>query len=178
MKRSFEEILHLRASGHVKRWHTMHVNREQTVAAHCAQALTLLLVLHPDPSVRLIKAVLWHDAPERITGDVPSTGKARFVDLKTAVTSAEMTIAAEDLPSLGRALSHLDNEELHWLRAVDLIELIMHCGDELLSGNQHARPVMLRVTQWIRSEWSANHFPEEAYQFFEWYLQHGQRSLA
>jgi hypothetical protein len=177
-KRPYEEIISLRASGHVRRWHTMHALLDQDVAAHCAQALSLLLMLHPNPSIRLIKAVLWHDSGERVTGDGPSTGKIRFPALKAAFTNAEMTVAAEDHHAFGTAMAALTNEDLSWLRAVDLIELAMHCGDELMVGNQHFRPVMLRATQMIRSVSNSGQMPSEAIEFFEWYVQHGQRSLA
>ena len=148
----FGEIMRLRASGHVRRWHTRPTLLGQDVAAHCAQALTLLLLLHPDPRMDLIRAVLWHDSGERVCGDAPSPGLERFKNLRIVLKQAELDVARDDHPTYHAAHENLSLIDRQWLRAVDLLELIVYCGDELLVGNQHFRVVLDRAVAWFRLE--------------------------
>lgn len=141
-----DEINRSRASGAVKRCHTFPTIGEYTVGQHSYDALGLLLLLHPDASGNLIRAVLWHDAGERRLGDLPATAKWRHEGLGQVYGEAEMEVLREEHPTAFRALVALTREEYGWLRTVDALELVMWCDDQLWLGNQHARVVRERVT--------------------------------
>lgn len=99
MRNRFDETLSLRASGHVRRWHTIRTITQQTVAEHSGQALTLLLQLHPDPSFNLIRALLWHDSAERVVGDVPSPALRADIVYRDAYEHAERVVFVTQHPS-------------------------------------------------------------------------------
>lgn len=141
------EILSLRASGLVKRWHVITTLREQTVAEHSAQALSLLLLLHPDPSIRLIKAILWHDSSELKCGDVPSPVRRENPELDAAYRRAERALAKKSHPSYAEI--ELTLTEKQWLQAVDVLELWLHCHDETMLGNQHFYVIEQRAGAWL-----------------------------
>ena len=147
---TFDEILSLRASGHVRRYHTVPHVASQSVAEHCAQALTLLFLLHPSPSVDLIKATLWHDAPERTTGDMPAPIKRDFEQLRDAMDCAERFFIVNH-STLHNAFLNLTEEDLAWLKAVDSLELFLWCHDQMAMGNRHFAVMERRVVQWIES---------------------------
>ena len=69
------------AHGHVRRWHTARVRRDQTLGEHVG--LVAMIALHLGIKVGLkqsslgclLAAALLHDAPETEFGDIPSPGK-------------------------------------------------------------------------------------------------------
>lgn len=143
------EALSLRASGLVKRWHTLSTLREQTVAEHSAQALSLLFLLHPSPSIPLVKAVLWHDSAERWCGDVPAPVRRENRALADAYLLAEIEHTRKNHPS---ALFDLTLDEQRWLKAIDVLELWLHCRDEVFMGNRHFEIVANRAYDYLFSE--------------------------
>src|SRR5690606_17115019 len=131
MKSSVIEALSLRASGHTTRWHTIHHLKRQTVSEHSAQALNLLLILHENPTVDLIKAVLWHDSAERVVGDLPAPALRGNPRLREEYKSAEACFfSTHDTPY--RAFLSLSAEDQAWLRGVDILELYLWCHDEMM----------------------------------------------
>ncbi len=145
------KILSLRASGHVKRWHTLPHFGEQTDAEHSAQALTLLFLLHPDPSVNLIKAMLWHDFAERYAGDVPAPARRENPTFALEYEKAENKFFAEH-GLMTEVFNQLDEDDWHWLKAIDTLELLLWCHDQMLLGNSHARIVAKRARGYLQSE--------------------------
>jgi 5'-deoxynucleotidase YfbR-like HD superfamily hydrolase len=152
----------------VRRFHTCQIIGEHTVAEHCAQAATLLLLLHPGPSVDLIAAVLWHDSSERVVGDVPSPTLRRFPKLGDAYVAAEYGVASNDHPSVGAVLAKLSPEDLWWLRAVDALEGLMFCCDQVNLGNRNLAPVRDKYLSWLRSPGSVT--PDPVLKFLTHYM--------
>ena len=62
-------------SGCVRRYHTLGDTISQTVGEHAWGVATLISLLHPDPSARLLKAALLHDGPGMPAGAAPSKVK-------------------------------------------------------------------------------------------------------
>lgn len=121
-----------REGGHVRRCHVVQHLGHYDVAQHSYNALSLLLVLHPNPSLQLIKAVLWHDVGERWLGDMPSPAKAADETLCKIYEDLEARVLAL---RLGLDVSQLQPEERAWLRAVDTVELLMWCNEQLCLGS-------------------------------------------
>lgn len=174
----FFEIESLRASGHTRRWHTFpHLGDSQTVAEHSGQAVSLLLLLHPSPSVSLIKALMWHDTAERIAGDVPAPIRRMNPDFAEHYELVEAKIHDEHHPSVARAMASLTIEELTWLKAIDVLELVMHCHDMWMLGNRHALIVRDRGVGYLENERKT---PPIVLEFLNHYLTQdgGPRSFA
>lgn len=167
-----DQILSLRASGHVKRWHTIRTITQQTVAEHSGQALTLLLMLHPDPSIRLIRTVLWHDSSERVAGDVPAPMRRAFPSFAKQYEEIEEVVAMRWHPE---ALETLNDEEQRWLKAVDTLELFLHAHDECRLGNCEFHIIFQRAKNYLMTLTT----PPEVVKFVEWFLVEGcTRSFA
>lgn len=143
---SIQRIRALREAGNVRRAHIIPHLGEYTVGKHSYDALTLLLVLHPDPSLDLVKAVLWHDAGERYLGDMPASAKVVSPHLKTAYELAELT----QLERMGvPALNELTLGERNWLRAVDMLELWLWCLDQKALGNRNVVRCYENITRML-----------------------------
>lgn len=131
VSRMIDRIRAFREAGNVRRSHTIPYHGEYTNGKHCYDALSLLLVAHPDPSTNLIKAVLWHDTAERWLGDLPHPAKKAFPMLGEEYAIAEEAI----LGQLG--IPSITNEELVWLKAVDALEFWLWAKDQEAIGNSH-----------------------------------------
>jgi 5'-deoxynucleotidase YfbR-like HD superfamily hydrolase len=145
-RKLIREVFALRASGKVKRWHTVSVIGEQTVDQHCAQCVSLLLLLHPDPSIDLIKAVLWHDSSEQRTGDMPAPIKRSHPDLRAAYHAAEMDVCQAQVSD---AFARLSDEDKRWVRTVDILEMALWAADQYMLGNQHALVWLGRAEKYL-----------------------------
>lgn len=137
----------LREAGHVRRCHTTHVIGDHyNVAYHSWNAAVLLMMLHPDPSPDLIKAVLLHDVGERFVGDLPAPMKWEFPAVKNEHGYVEKCIMNE---MIGVILQLTDEDE-EWLSSVDALEFFLYCADQLAMGNTHIAHAMTNITKHIR----------------------------
>lgn len=166
----YQEILSLRASGRVVRWHTVPtLGTPQDVANHSAQALSLLFLLHPgDPPMTLVKGLLWHDSSERYCGDVPSPVRRANPVLADAYLAAERAFAESAHPSICFTLSEYDHR---WLRSIDVLELFLHCEDQKMLGNAHFDVISDRARSWLLD--SGNDSPPEVIRFVRWFCDGG-----
>lgn len=168
----FRETMSLRASFLVKRWHVMPTIREQTVGEHSGQAVQLLLMLHPDPSMSLVKALLWHDTSERVVGDVPAPAKRAHPEFCKFYEAYEERIQREMHPS---TIVELMPSDHRWLKAIDVLELVLHMGDEILLGSKHAVIVSKRARKYLRDSADT---PAEVSAFLDAYEAFGHESFA
>lgn len=167
----FAHALSLRASGYVRRWHTIHTLRDQTVALHSGQAVSLLLCLHPSPSLNLIKAIQWHDCSERIVGDAPSPGLRAFPKYRAMYEELEMVVALRDHPPMHDALRDLTDEERRWLRAIDVLEAFLFSREEIKLGNEEFGVVSGRLYESLNRDET----PIAIREFVDWYLAVGMQ---
>jgi 5'-deoxynucleotidase len=109
-------------AGGVQRYHTnpRMARLGQTNADHQGRCVHLLLALHPDPSVALIRAVALHDLGERWAGDLPAPFKKAQPEIAAAHAEAELEFAFR---AMGwRVLDDLSRDDLRWLKLVDGLE--------------------------------------------------------
>ena len=124
-----ERIRFLREAGVVPRCHTFGApDPTYTIGQHSWNATNLLLLLHPDPEPVLIKAIMWHDAAERFTGDVPAPVKWNNPILGQELDRVERLILEKyDM------YHDLTPYQLSWLHAVDRLELFLWCHGRLFT---------------------------------------------
>jgi len=128
--------------GETERMHTVpHING-YSVAQHSYGVVSLLLILHPNPPLELIRTALWHDTSEHYTGDVPAHAKWDFPELKAAIDSAERSLSKH--MGMGEEFL-LTKDEQHWLKSCDLMELWLWSRNQIRLGNTRARIVMERI---------------------------------
>ena len=127
-----DRILAAREGGHVERCHTFPHHGTYSVASHSYNMVAMLVILHPEPSLELIKACLLHDCAERWVGDVPSPAKPHVAP---GLGDEEDEILRHfDFPPK----SDLSEEDARWVSALDALEFLIWCSDQIALGNQRA----------------------------------------
>jgi hypothetical protein len=152
------KVLATREAGQVVRCHTVPRVPYYDVAQHTFGALNLLLLLHPGPSVDLIKAVQWHDVAERWTGDVPATAKWGNPALGEFLAERETDV----LTRLELSVS-LGEEDTRWLKAVDILDLWLWGRENLEPEHDLTR----NCVGYIHSMHAGGRFPPAAFTFFQ-----------
>ena len=167
---------------YITRWSLMHSTRPESLSEHtCDTALMahiLCLIARrytstPCRPKTVAVAALYHDAPEIITGDMPTPVKYSSPGLRDAYKALE----AESVDSMTRLLppelaeevspfitgSLLTAEEKRLLKAADRLSALVKCMDEQRSGN-HEFDAALRQQRKALEEM---HCPEA-----DWFMAH------
>lgn len=155
----------------VSRCHVVQYHGDYTVGSHTHGALSLLFILHPNPSMDLVKALHFHDGAERWVGDMPSTAKAYSKELSDAYEAAEKRVL--DYWGFNDELKNLTQDEWEWLRAVDALDLFVWAEEQMAMGNQ----LVKRFSMVLRNVFEKNRgtIPVTCYNFMQNY--HWQRLL-
>ena len=121
-------------AGFIRRWHSnpdlAHI--ADRIDGHSGRVARIIAMLHPAPSVELLRAALSHDDGEELTGDVSAEFKRQRSDIATALHYAEkdhrLLVWGDD--------PHLSDEDKRWLRFADRLDAYMWAA-------HHAPHVML-----------------------------------
>ncbi len=142
---NYIQFLRIRAGGGVKRFHTMPLVGEQTVASHTWGVLQLLTEISDIPlRPQFLAYALYHDVAEYDTGDAPSHLKRRMPQIKELLDEAEDKVIGE----LGiRYL--ITTYEQTLLKVADLMEMLLFVRDQELVGNRNLDVVWERVMLWL-----------------------------
>lgn len=137
---TLEMIQTARASGCVNRCHTHSIHGVYTVAQHSWQIITLGWMLMPKDlfTVDFIMHAQLHDSAELILGDLPAPAKWRFPELSAAFKKAEAEIEVD----MFRGLPQITDDQMAWLKALDLIELAMWALDQMSLGNYNVMELL------------------------------------
>ena len=98
----------------------------QTTAAHSHGVASIIALLHPQASAALLKAALFHDLGERITGDIPHPAKAAHPAFARALSDLERRAMIDLIGS--DPLACLDAVDHQWLKLADRLEAILFCA--------------------------------------------------
>lgn len=152
MKALVEATLY-RDAGAVKRYHVKRTHRTQTVAEHTFGMLMLVKQVGTDSLLAdglLYEAIMHHDLPELMTGDIPAPIKRVHPELGPL-----MDIIEQDLHPLYQPFS-LTAEQGALLKWADRMELVLWCLEEVRLGNTYMKPTVARGLGWIL----ASYLPE------------------
>ena len=161
---------------YINRWGLMRNTRNETICEHSldtailAHALAVLRNRRFGDNVNPEKAALlaiFHDAPEILTGDLPTPIKYYNPTIRTAYQEVErmaedrlLAYLPDDLRPDYKALLHqetAENEELLPLvKAADKLSALIKCVEERAMGNAE----FLRAEQTIRTAIAELHLPE------------------
>lgn len=163
---------------YIRRWSLMHAARPETLSEHTAEtailAHTLCLIARevtgtPVRPETVAVAALYHDAPEIMTGDMPTPVKYKNERLRSAYKALEEESARQmaDLlpPALrpemtgyltGRCLS---DGEKRILKAADRLSALIKCTEEVQAGNREFASALAQQKAAITSM----HCPEADY---------------
>lgn len=156
---NLERVKFAREAGAVRRCHTQMIVGSYDVAQHVFGMISLLRVLHPEPSVQLIWACHSHDVPERWTGDIPRPAKWAGVVDRDKLAEVELGI----LRDTGFEYNLTQDEE-SWLLGLDILELYLWTLDQLSLGNRNAQKMRDRIDRWFSR--NAHRVPEALCEFY------------
>ena len=136
------------SAGLIKRYHTITIIGEQTVAAHSYNVVQILRHITDDMlSINLLKAALDHDAMEYFTGDTPHPTKQAFPELNKALHDVEHEVLRE----LGIDYE-LTEEEALLLRWADAVESGIFGKHQVELGNRHALAIIANIVIFFHSQ--------------------------
>lgn len=121
-------------SGEVRRWHSnpRMARLTQTIADHQGRCVQLALMLHPQPTVGLLRLLALHDVPEVVTGDIPSPAKRAFPGLADALRQADFDVAYT--MGISDAFDVTD-EDIQWAKMIDALEAIAFAAMHGVTGS-------------------------------------------
>lgn len=157
-----QRVLMARECSHVERAHTLPHHGSYTNGQHSFDMMLLAYELMPVVTRNVMLAIMFHDLPERWTGDCPSPAKESDGELGKRLAQAESRIARK----LGWEVE-LTNDEREWVKALDRLELLLWAHDQVHMGNQNAVAVIGRLASWFMH----NRVPEPVARFikdFKW----------
>lgn len=137
---------------HIARWALMRNTRRENVEEHSYEAAVLahaLAVIGRDVFGRdlnpdaIAVAALFHDAPEIITGDMPTPVKYHNPSLQNAYKQVEaaaqdklLSMLPEELaPAYTPLVRESDAQVRRYVKAADKLSAYIKCVDELKAGN-------------------------------------------
>lgn len=135
-----------RLAGLVRRYHTWPVIREQTVAEHSWQVARIYLQIFGAEQVPW-EYILWHDAGEIATGDVPYPVKAESSTLKSEYSVLERMA----LQRMGVTVSEVTPLQMLRAKFCDMVEMWEYGLEEVARGNKFGQPIVDRIMEWISS---------------------------
>ena len=166
---------------HIARWALMRNTRTENVEEHSYEAAVLahaLAVIGRDVFHKeldpdgIAAAALFHDAPEIITGDMPTPVKYHNPALKDAYRGVEA--AAQDkllsmlppelVPAYEPLVRESDAEIRRYVKAADKLSAYIKCAEELKAGNAEFKKAAeqtlaaLRAMEMEELEWFMEKF--------------------
>ena len=142
------KIKFLREAAAVRRCHTIPIIGNYEVGSHTFNMLSMLRIIFPEASRSLIWAILEHDVPERLTGDIPSPVK--WFGL---INRKELKVLESEILECVLGKDHekdLSPEELKILVTLDIFELALFCRDQLMLGNRNLESMLSRIHNFVK----------------------------
>jgi 5'-deoxynucleotidase YfbR-like HD superfamily hydrolase len=155
--------------GRVQRYHTCDFTLKQTVAEHSYGVAWICHILRPNARKELILAALAHDIGEQATGDVRADAKKSSRVLKEELDRIEARFLEERKLAFEAFLSE---EERRVLKFADILDGMIFCLREKLSGSLMADPIYGRFREYLLAlepEEDVRELAENIYQLWEEY---------
>ncbi len=158
-----ERVRFLREAGDVQRLHVIRTIGEYSNAQHSLNMLAILRLLWPDAPIQLLWAIIEHDIPERLIGDIPSPSihYGGFIE-----PWSMMEMQQKILGELFGEFHHTKLDDLlqSWLKGLDLLELYLYAKDQLRLGNRNLETMRVFIEE--RFKHKASLYPEPILNLF------------
>ncbi len=147
IEQTINRVKFMREAANVRRCHTTQAIGEYVIGHHSFNMLAMLRLLYPDAPKNLIWAIVEHDLPERLTGDIPSPAKWFGIIDRVQLQNLEWMI----LNGIGLNPHdvHLTKEEWGWLKGLDILELYMWTMDQNEIGNSTQESMRNRIEMFM-----------------------------
>lgn len=152
-----ERVKFLREAADVQRLHVIRTIGEYSNGQHSFNMLAILRLLWPEAPVALIWAIVEHDVPERVIGDIPSPS------IRHVLSASHDAMVVEELDVLQELFGEqffigLDEELHRWLKALDIFELYLYAKDQSRLGNMNLETMRIAIEERFKRD--ASKFPE------------------
>lgn len=164
LRTAHNRIVEARYGSNVKRYHAWSIVGEQNNGHHTFNMLVMLLALHPNPNLKLIRAITFHDSAEFLIGDTPSPALRRFPELDKAYNNAQNHVLKHHF---GIDLQELSLTERNWLHALDKLEAYVFGLRQISLGNSEGQAIVKNVQDWFVQRIRDNMMPVQLQQYFE-----------
>ena len=144
------KIKFMREAAQVKRCHTVPIIGEYNVGYHSFNMLAMLRIFFPAARIELVWAIVEHDAPERLTGDIPAPPKWFGIIDKAELGKLESQILTDVLGL--NTCEFLMDEEIKMLATLDILELAFFCRDQIMLGNRNMEVMLARIHRFIEKQ--------------------------
>lgn len=132
------------SGGAVKRYHTVQMIKEDSVAQHSfGVAWFCYLLSGGGPSATLLIAAMAHDLAEQYTGDLPSPAKRQLK------IGAQFRQYEQEIEQNNGVRCLLSTEETRILKLADCMDGAARCAIELSMGNTHAKIIFERYISYV-----------------------------
>ena len=146
-KNKFAKLQKIRNGGNVKRYHTIPIIREQNNAAHSWGVAVLFDQLWGVKSMNGVRASLYHDCAEYLTGDLPAPIKKSSKEVAKVIKQLEDDFNAE----LDIAID-INKEDQVKVKFCDCLEGALFCLEELEMGNKMVADVFSKYMEYLREQ--------------------------
>jgi 5'-deoxynucleotidase YfbR-like HD superfamily hydrolase len=132
----------MREAFKVRRFHTVpFMAVPENVGEHTANMLMTIYFLYDDkPPLSVVTAVLYHDAPELVTGDIPAPTKWMAPEFNTVIEALEEKIVKD----MGFPVEKLPEFDDALVKFADIMDLNFKCVEEVAVGNQIVFEMLMR----------------------------------
>lgn len=129
-----------RLAGSVERYHVWPTIQKQPIGLHVWNIFRLYYLLFGPIPTHTCTAIIWHDAGELVTGDIPfGSVKSSDPKIKAAFDAAE-NVAVIDMGGPGGI--NLIKSEQQRIKVCDLLDMMEFGIEECRMGNQYAEPII------------------------------------
>lgn len=164
-----DRIRAVREAAAVERCHTVPHARSYSNGAHTYGVCVLLRLLWPDEP-HLVDFALFHDTPERWTGDVPSQVIRAHPMLRGALAQEDNRLSSLLALPCEHALNGADFDKF---KACDRLELWLWTWEEEAMGNRH----VLNMRAMLDESFAAPGTPSEVTDLIHQFRSEGWRRL-
>lgn len=134
----------MREASQVERAHTIRHVGSYTNGQHSFDMMTLAWALMPTVTKNLMLAIMFHDFPERWTGDMPAVAKSEDGEFGKRMAIIEARISKK----LGWEVELTEGERV-WLKALDKLEMLLWCQDQMALGNSNVITIVAILRRWF-----------------------------
>lgn len=135
-------LTNARFAGSVLRYHTWPMLQRQSVGEHTWQVMRIWYQIWGSMPPSVSSYLLWHDAGELVTGDLPFPLKYKNNGLKTIMDDLEEEAVVAMRPRYDWSIS--DRDKLR-CKVCDLLEMYEHGLCEMMLGNAFAEPIVVDI---------------------------------
>jgi 5'-deoxynucleotidase YfbR-like HD superfamily hydrolase len=150
MKKELENLSEILRGGAIKRYHTLEIIGEQSVASHSWGVAIILQYLSPNIRKSCVFKALTHDVAELYTGDIPAPVKWEEPELVQVLKNIEQRW--EQKLDVSEYSEKMSSEEKILFKQADMFELLFFCVRQRRLGNANMNIVFSNGVEFLANQ--------------------------